>query len=401
VSTFTYRAVDAEGIRLQGQAEASSLEELIRERAAEGMIILEAAPTEEGGRSALPGNGLSRRRAVVDVTRSLAALLPAGVPLARALAVSAKVAGGAVADVLRNIQQRIERGDLLATALAEHPRFFPPHYVGLVRAGERSGDLAGAFSRLADQLEREEALRGRLVSASIYPLLLAAVGGIAVVVLLLFVLPRFAELLMDTGAALPRSTAFLLATSSGLSRFWPLILLGAGGLLFFAGVQGRTEAGRRVIGTVMLHLPLIRGVRCDALAGRFARLLGILLGGGAPILAALEDTGAGLSDPLVRDEAERIRARVREGVSLHLAIAEGGFFPPVLGQLVAVGEEAGRLDEFLIRAADLLEERTERTLQRLVTLLEPAMIVGFGTVVAVVALSLLQAIYGVNAGAFR
>lgn len=127
----------------------------------------------------------------------------------------------------------------------------------------------------------------------------------------------------------------------------------------------------------------------------------MLLGGGAPLLAALEDVAASVPDPLAKEEAARIRARVREGASLRQAIAEGTLFPPLLAQLVAVGEEAGQTEAFLSKAGELFEERTERTLQRLVTLLEPAMIIGFGVVVAFVALSLLQAIYGVNAGAFR
>lgn len=163
----------------------------------------------------------------------------------------------------------------------------------------------------------------------------------------------------------------------------------------------RTEPGRRAVAGIALRLPLIRSIRRDALAGRFARLASVLLHGGAPMLAALDHAAESLADPIARDEVLRIRARVREGASLDRAVREGRLFPPQLGQLVAVGEEAGRVEEFLARAADLFEERTARTLQRLVTLLEPAMIIGFGVIVAFVALSLLQAIYGVNAGAFR
>ena len=142
-------------------------------------------------------------------------------------------------------------------------------------------------------------------------------------------------------------------------------------------------------------------MRKDALAARFARLVGTLHGGGAPLLSALDDATESLGDPIAREEASRIRARVREGGSLHQAIEEGTLFPPLLSQLVAVGEESGRLEEFLLKAADIFEGRTDRAVQRLMSLLEPAMIVVFGAVVALVALSLLQAIYGVNAGSFR
>jgi type II secretory pathway component PulF len=341
-----------------------------------------------------------RRRAVLEVTRALAALLPAGMPLSRALATSAHVAAGDLAEVLEAVRARVERGQSLAVALAEHPDYFPSLYVGMVRAGERSGDLAAAFVRLTDQLERQDQLRARLLSASIYPLLLALVGGVAMVVLLLFVLPRFAELLAGAGATLPRSTAMLLAASEGLQRYWPALFLIP--LLAGAGVVACRSAGRggSLAAMLLLRVPLVGRLRRTLLAARFARVTGVLLGGGAPLLVALTEAVHSLDDPLARSETERIRDRVREGRPLHGAIAEGPLYPPLLARLVAVGEESSRLQEFLLKAAELFEDRAERALHRLVTLAEPAMIVGFGVVVAIVALSLLQAIYSVNAGAF-
>lgn len=238
-----------------------------------GILLLEATPAE-ARRAGFPGLAFrpGRRRGVLEVTRALAALLPAGLPLARALAAAGNVAGGEVAEAVDAVRRRVERGEPLATALAGHPRLFSPLYVGLVRAGERSGELASAFRRLADQLEREEALRGRLLSASIYPMLLAAVGGLAVVVLLLFVLPRFVELLEGAGAALPRSTALLLGISMTLRRFWPLLVIGPIGAVLLGASYGRTEAGRRTGAALVLRIPLVRGLRRDALAARFARL---------------------------------------------------------------------------------------------------------------------------------
>ncbi|HEX7120049.1 MAG TPA: type II secretion system F family protein [Longimicrobiales bacterium] len=400
---FRYRAMDMAGRRQRGRAEAAGVAELARTLEARGLILIDAVDAgRDAERASSPGGFQPRRRrAVVEATRALGSLLSAGLPLARALETAAGVVGGPVGAALRTVRSDVERGEALATALAWHGRTFPPLYVGLVRAGERSGDLAGAFRRLADQLEREDELRSRIVSASIYPLLLAAVGGIAIVVLLLFVLPRFVELLEGAGATLPRSTAALLAVSRALQAAGPFLPVPLAGLALGAGAYVRTEPGRRIVAGLALRLPLVRAIRSDALAGRFARLAAVLLGGGAPMLTALEHAAESLADPLARDEVLRIRARIREGASLDQAVREGRLFPPLLGQLVAVGEEAGRVEEFLARAADLFEERTARALQRLVTLMEPAMIVGFGLVVGFVALSLLQAIYGVNAGAFR
>jgi general secretion pathway protein F len=400
VPAFAYRAVDLAGKRQRGRAEAASAAALTRLLEDRGLVVLGVDGVESEGR---PSGGLrlGRRRMVLEFTRALAALLPAGMPLARALATATNTVSGEVADVVTAVRAQVERGESIAAALAQHPALFPPVYIGLVRAGERSGDLSGAFQRLADQLEREDQLRGRLLSASIYPMLLVLVGGVAVVVLLLFVLPRFVELLDDAGASLPRSTGLLLAFSAAMQRWWPVLLAGAVVAGVGATAASVTARGRRIGSALLLHLPIVGGLRRTSLAARFARSVGVLVGGGAPLLSALDDGIESLADPLARDEVARIRSRVREGASLNVALGESALFPPLLGQLVAVGEESGRLRDFLLKAADLFEDRAARMMQRLVTLVEPAMIVGFGTIVAFVAISLLQAIYGVNAGAFR
>jgi type II secretory pathway component PulF len=285
--------------------------------------------------------------------------------------------------------------------LAQHPRLFSPLYIGLVRAAEKSGDVDAAFARLATQLERDEQLRGKVVSAAIYPLLLATAGSVAVTVLLFFVLPRFVTLLEGSGATLPRSTAALLALSAFLHRAWPLLLLLPLLLVGFLAWTGSTADGQRVAARLLVSIPGVRTLRRYALAARFARLVGVLLGGGAPLLAALDDTIESIGDPLARDATVRIRTRVREGSSLRAAVAESPLFPPLLPQLIGVGEDAGQLRVFLNKAADIFEERTDRATQRLATLAEPAMIVMFGAIVAFVALSLLQAIYGINANSFK
>ena len=394
---FAYRAVDRSGKRLRGAEDASSPKAMTLTLEARGLVVVDVAECSADPKPGVFGN----QQAVLEVTRAVAALLRAGLPLARALGAAAHVASGDTATATQSVRARVERGESLATALAAHPALFSPLYVGLVRAGERSGDLAGAFARLADQLERDERLRSRLLSLSVYPLILAAAGSVALAVLAFFVLPRFAELLQGTGATLPRSTAFVLWAAGTLKGGWPVLLAIVVAVPLLFSWARRTEEGRRAAARLLLELPLIRTLRRQALGARVARLIGVLLGGGAPLLAALDEAVECLPDPLARDELTRIRTRVREGGALHRAFAEGGFFHPLLSQLVAVGEESGRLQEFLVKAAEIFEERTERGAQRLVTLLEPAMIVTFGGVVALVALSVLQAIYGVNAGVYR
>ncbi|HEY5220506.1 MAG TPA: type II secretion system F family protein [Gemmatimonadaceae bacterium] len=397
---FAYQAVDGAGKRTRGVANAASQGALARSLEERGLLVLELAESSEAATGGARFR-LGRRRDVLEVTRALAALLPVGMPLAQALNAASGVASGEVRAAMLDVRERVERGDPLSEALGEHRRLFSPLYIGLVRAGERSGDLDSAFARLATQLERDELLRGRVLSASIYPLILATAGSCAVMVLMFFVLPRFVTLLEGSGAELPTSTRTLLALSHALQRFWPVVLMIPVIIAVGAAWVRRTAEGKRALSRTLLALPLVSTLRRYALSARFARLVGVLLGGGAPLLMALDDTVESLSDPIARDDAVRIRARVREGTSLRAAVAEGSLFPPLLSQLIGVGEDAGELRIFLLKAAEIFEERTERAAQRMATLAEPAMIVVFGAVVAFVALSLLQAIYGINASSFK
>jgi general secretion pathway protein F len=398
--TFAYQAVDATGKAERGQAAAVSVGALTRTLEERGLLVLdvsESAAAVRGG----AGFRFGRRREVLEVTRALAALLPVGMPISQALQAASNVASGDVRSALLEIRSRVERGDPLSAALGAQPALFSPLYVGLVRAGERSGDVDGSFARLAAQLERDEQLRAKILSASIYPMLLATAGSIAVSVLLFFVLPKFVTLLEGSGARLPSSTATLLSLSAFLHRVWPVLLLIPFVLAAIVAWGRNTDDGARFWSRAFLAMPLVNTLRKYALSARFARLLGVLLGGGAPLLVALDDTIESLGDPVAKDEVSRIRGLVREGSSLRAAVAASSIFPPLLAQLIGVGEDAGQLREFLSKSAEIFEERTERATQRLAALAEPAMIVMFGAIVAFVALSLLQAIYGINANSFK
>ena len=400
--SFHYRAVDAQGNRLAGLAEAPSPRAATRALEERGLVVLEVH--DEPAEAAPAAGGVARgarRRGVLDATRALASLLDAGLPLARALETARLAVDGATAERLDRVRVRVVRGDPLATALAGEPDLFSPVYVGLVRAGERSGRLAEAFARLTAQLEREDELRAKLLAALVYPTILAVAGGAAIVVLLFFVLPRFAELLAGTGASLPASTATLVAISTALrERWWLVVLAPVAMALLVAGLRA-SESGARGVARVANALPLVGTLRRERASARFARLVSVLAAGGAPLMDALSGTVDSMGDPLARDEAARVRARVREGEPLAHVLGDSALFVPMLAQLARVGEESGRLVEFLGKAAEILEQRAERTTTRLVALTEPALIVLFGGIVGFVALSLLQAIYGINAGALR
>jgi general secretion pathway protein F len=400
VPAFAYHAIDGSGSRRAGRATATTSRTLIDLLEAEGLVVVSVRPTEGAAQPSAP---FTRRnqKSLIDITRAMAGLLSAGLPLSRALTATESMTTESCRERLRHVRQAVTRGEPLAAAMAAHPDLFPPFYIGLVQAGERAADLPGAFTRLAGQLEREDELRSRLVSAAIYPTLLAVVGTAAVLILMLFVMPRFATVLEGAGARLPRSTQLLIEVGASARRCWYLFLLPVIAVPLFAAWVTRTEEGAHAWAKALLAVPGLGTLRRDLAGARFARMMSVLLAGGAPIVFALESAAGTLVDPLARAELGRIRARVREGGRLASAVAGSMLFPPLLAQLAALGEETGQLHEFLRKAADLFEQSTERSLARLVALAEPTMIVLLAIIVGSVALSLLQAIYGVNASAFR
>jgi len=393
--TFAYRAVTPAGQTLQGHEEATSTPDLERSLAARGLYLLRAEPEA----AVLPRGLRGRRADVVEAIRYLAILVEAGFTLDRALGTTARiVARPDVGVALRGVQERVRGGQSLADAMAAGDGVFPPLAVAMSRAGERGGHLSEALSRLAAHLEREERIRSQLVSALVYPALLLTVGGAALLVLVLYVLPRFATLLNDTGAALPASTAFVLGASAFIARWWAVMLMAALGLVSVALAYRRTEGGRRSWDGALLRMPLVGPLRQRLAAARFGRTLSTLLAGGLPILASLDVARQGVTDAAVHGEVTRAREEVRGGQRLAPALSRSVAFPYVFIQMVALGEEGGRLPEMLDRAAGVAEGEFERNLERLVRLVEPLLIVVFGAVIGLVALALLQALYGVRVG---
>jgi general secretion pathway protein F len=397
VPSFAWRAADAAGRTLRGVEEAASPAALERALGARGLYPLEVAPAPAREAGERRGGGRGKRAEMVESIRYLATLLSAGFPLDRALGAVARVAGrNDVAAAVSEVRARVRGGARLAEGMAEHPEIFPRFAVGMVRAGERGGYLAESLDRLAVQLEREQALRARLASAMLYPAVMVLVGAAALATLFVQVLPRFVELLADTGSQLPRSTALLLATGDFAGRWWPALLMAPVLLAAALTAVRATEEGRLAVDRALLRAPVAGKIRRSVAAVRLARALSTLLRSGMPILPALETAAEAQSDAAVAADVLRVREEVRAGDGLAVSLRRGGVYPFSFLQMVEVGEEGGRLPEMLERAAEAMEGEVERSLERLLRLVEPVMIVAFGGAVGFVALSLLQAIYGIQ-----
>jgi type II secretory pathway component PulF len=394
---FRYRAATPQGRILEGVLEAPSRKQVLRELRSQHLypVSIEAAP------AALrrTRRRLGRRTAVTWWTRDAATLLEAGLPLDRMLAVTAQHATHeGLAEVLGQVRRSVQSGAGLADALAGHPRFFPSVLVAMVEAGEASGALETVFEQAAAHLEETAELRSQVQSSLLYPALMAVVASIGVAVLLLFVVPRFSVMLEEVGGRLPLTTQLLVTGSELLAGWWWLWL----GLTLAAGYGGyrafQNPATRRRWHAARLGLPWVGDLELKYVTARFARTLGILLKSGVAIVPALKIARSAVGNQVVGEGVARAATGVAEGSALAPALS--GTLPPLALQMVAVGEESGRLDDLCLRVANTYDGEVRRALRALVSMIEPAMILIFGALVGFVALAMLQAIYSINTTAF-
>lgn len=397
---FQYRAGGPDGRRVRGVEDAATADALEARLLARRLYPVKIQPVSNGARQASGRRRLTGRAAdVAESMATLASLVEAGLTLDRALEVASRGATRPdTAKALDESRRRLRAGEPLAATLRDHPRLFPPVALGMVQAGERGGHLGAALRRLATHLEHERLFRGKVMSAMIYPTVLTLVGGATLALLLIWVLPRFIDLLADAGADVPATTALLLTLAATAGRIWPVMLMLAAAGIASVALLGRSLAGRRRLHALLLRLPAIGGTRAARAGARFSRTLATLLASGMPLVPALRIAADACGDAALAAELGSVEERVRRGEDLSVALAAS--FPETLVRLTEVGEQGGRLDAMLERAAALLERDVERRLERFGALVEPALIVVFGLAVGFVALSLLQSVYGVHGAGF-
>ncbi|HEX2217457.1 MAG TPA: type II secretion system F family protein [Gemmatimonadales bacterium] len=396
--SFRYRAAAASGQIVEGVLQAPSRQLVLAELQRQHLYPV-AVDEMPGAAPERRSRRLGRRAAVALWTRSTATLLGAGVPLDRALGFGgAHLGHGGLEAVLREVRRDVRNGRALAEALGRHRQYFEPLYVATVSAGESTGALDAVFERLADHLEETGELRSQVRSALIYPVLMACVTVLGTAVLLGFVVPRFADIMADVGGELPFTVRLLMGASAVVTKgWWAWLALTAFTVLALRRALARQEI-LRPWHRRRLELPWIGELERKYLTARFARTLGLLLRSGLPMLQALRIARASASNLAFRDGVDRATAAVTEGGSVAASLA--GTLPPLASQMLAVGEESGQLDALCLRVADAYDADVRRTLRTLVALVEPAMILVFGTLVGFVALAMLQAIYGINFNAF-
>lgn len=397
---FVYRALTASGERVTGEIEAADGRAAVARLHDRGLIPISAEPVATRPATA-PLASRRLARAVTEASRELATLLGAGQPIEAALTLLIETGEQPrLRAILSSVRDAVRGGKPLSEAMAAHPEAFSRAYVGMIRAGEAAGTLPEVLRALVGLRERSEQLERKLTSAMIYPAVLFAASIAALLVLLLVVVPRFAPLFAQAGAALPASTRATLALASLLSEHGATLALGASALLLSGLVAARRPAVRLVLDRALLAAPGLGRLARERATAQAMRGLATLLKGGLDLAAALALVREMLANHAARAGMEGVIVGVRQGRPLWSCLAEAGILAPLAVRLVRVGEESGRLAAVAEHLAEAFEERLATRLTRLVALIEPLVIVTLGLLVGGIVVSILAAVVAVNDLAF-
>ena len=405
MAQFSYKATDPTGKIVTGTQDASDEKGVVAALQAQGYIPIRITSSAKVSSRLSSGweksiFGVLKKVSEKDIlrfTEDLATLLDSGLPLDRSLQILRDASDKkGLKSVLNDVLKAVQKGSDLSEALANHPKRFSRFYVNMVKAGEAGGFLDLILKRMSIYLNDIKDLKDYIVSAMIYPLFLICIGGISILILLTYVIPKFAIIFADLGQAIPFSTQLLLSTAAFFQRYVLLLLAGFAAVIFLWRRFSVTPAGRYRIDSFLTTLPVVGGFIQELETARFARTLGTLIKSGVPILGSLTLVQGVIRNRVIAESLDFIRERVREGDALSKPLADSDMFPKLATQMIIVGEETGRLDEMLFKIGDIYEKKVRNLIKKGMSLMEPAVILTMGIIIGFIVISMLMAIFSMN-----
>lgn len=378
--TFTYSARNAAGVIQRGEIDLPSRDEVNRHLARQKLIPIRVAE-KKSSLNITFGTGITTRDIVI-FTRQFATMINSGLPLVQSLDIQAKQAENkALQKVIESVLYDVESGNTLADSLRKHPKVFTPLYTNMVAAGEAGGILDTILLRLATFLEKNDALARKIKGAMVYPGVIVTVAVIAIAVLLIKVIPTFQTMFESAGIPLPAPTRLVIFLSEMLQNYWWAAIIGTIATVFIFRQYYKTSGGQLTIDRVMLRLPIFGDLLRKTAVARFTRTLGTLVSSGVSILDGLEITARTAGNRVIHDAVMKARTSIAGGETISAPLRESGVFPPMVVQMINVGEQTGGLDEMLSKIADFYDDEVDTAVEALLAAMEPIMIVFLGVVV--------------------
>jgi general secretion pathway protein F len=393
MATFSYRATTRDGTIVEGAVDAPDEGAAVERVRNTGVIPIKITAPRDSVRRTFTLK--SSKGDLLTFTTELSALLGAGLPLDRSLNILSDISESKeMKSIIQSILKSIREGSSFSDALLGQPRVFPKIYVNMIRAGEAGGVLDVVLDKLNDFLETSKELKDHIFSAMIYPAILSATGGISIIILLTYVLPKFSVIFAEIGSALPLPTQIVLALSNFLKTFWWAALLLLIGVWFILRAYVKSPAGRYRWDS--FKLKLLGEVITKIETARFSRTLGTLLKSGVPLLQALSNAKDVISNQVIASAIDKVSKGAKEGKGIAVPLSDAAVFPPLALSMIKVGEETGQLDTMLMKVASTYERSLRLAVKRFVGFLEPAMILGMGLIIGFIVVSMLMAIFSIT-----
>jgi type IV pilus assembly protein PilC len=395
MTAYAYVATEADGRVATGRAKAADRE--AAETMLHGRGLLEVRLTEKKGllQTEIMAKRVKREE-IMHLSRQLGAFVHAGLPLVDAVhTLGGESANSSIRTMMAEVEDRLRAGDTLSNCFDAHPNIFPAYYRGILRSAELTGKLDTVLEQLAKYLERDEEARRKVKSAMIYPSIIMGMSAITVIVLSVFVLPKFKVFFAGLHAQLPLPTRMLLATTDFLGQWWPVLLTAVLGICLTLFIAVHTPAGRYARDRLLLAVPVVGDTVQYALVERFCRILSSMVGAGVPLHQALEVSIESLHNTVFTRALARVADAMLEGEGLATPLVRTRLFPPTAAQMMRVGEDTGTLDTQLNVTAHYYEGELDYKIKKLTSLVEPVVIIAMGLIVGFVAVALVSAMYGI------
>lgn len=397
MSVFNYKAKAGPSKIIEGTITADTRSAVVAKLSEQGYFPISIEEAGKGKTAVVLKKQKVAARDVGVFTRQLADLLEGGLTLFQAMdTLVGQTENKIFSQVITEIRDMIREGNPLSATLGKYPKIFNPLYVSMIRSGETGGVLDQVLIRLAEFADKEQELRSRVKGAMMYPLFLGSFGVLTIVVLVAFVVPKLTSVFVDFGQTLPLPTKILMATSHFVSRWWWLIGVVIGLVLMILRQQYHTPEGRFIIDRWKLKFPLLGKVILHGELAGFSRTLSTLLESGVPVTRSLEVVAGIVKNEVLRREFGKVQTAISQGASLGGSLAESGYFPLLMVNMIKVGEKGGMIEKSLLKVADTYDREIDRLTRVFTTLLEPILILTLGLVVGMIVVSMLLPIFNLN-----
>lgn len=393
MAEFEFKAVTSDGKSRTGHVTANTKAEAISKLHEQHLKPLLVKPPKKTLNFALPGSKRVKAKDLVIFTRQLSTMVSAGVPLTRSLATLEDQADSKyLKKVINNVAKDVEGGMAIGDAMEKYPNIFDEVYVNMIKAGEAGGILDKILKRQAEQVEKNDRIRKKVKSAMTYPMVIGFITVGAFFFIMIFIIPKIAGILKDLGgeeAKLPPLTVGMLAISSFMTQYWWIILIVAVIVIFFLKRYLKTPNGKYKFHWLLLHTPIVKNIIQKVAIARFSRTFSSMLASGVSVLESIQVTGGAIGNKVIEKDLLAAANEVRNGHQLSEPISKSPYFPKIVSQMLAVGEETGETDTILVKIADFYEEEVDNVIDSLSSIIEPVMIVVLGAMVGLVAASVM------------